>query len=94
MKKEIPGWVFGAGIAAAVAIGGFFLFRAMSGPPEDPTPKLNVGTEVPDYMKGKVSPEMEKMMKEQAERYGSGTTVDPNQGGPPTAPPNAGPSGG
>lgn len=83
MKKEIPTWVFGATIAVAVVIGGFFLARALMGPGDLPAPKIKVKQEIPEHLKGNLSPEMEAQIREQTRKYGE---VDPNAPGPTPGP--------
>ncbi len=70
MKKEVPVWVVVSSIVLVVLVGGFFIFRAMAGPPDLPAPKINVKPEIPEHLKGKLSPEMEKQAIEQAKKYG------------------------
>ena len=70
MKKEVPVWVVVSSIVLVVLVGGFFIFRAMAGPPDLPAPKINVKPEIPERLKGKLSPEMEKQAIEQAKKYG------------------------
>lgn len=86
MKKEIPSWMFATVVVVVVGIGGLFLARAIMGPGELPAPKIKVKTEIPEHLKGKVSPETEAMIREQTRKYGE---IDPNAPSAPTGPPNA-----
>ncbi|MBX3095732.1 MAG: hypothetical protein KF812_02610 [Fimbriimonadaceae bacterium] len=89
MKKEIPKWAVVTAIVVAVAIGGFFLNRAISGPPELPAPKIKVQQEIPDHLKGRLDPETEAQIREQTQKYGE---IDPNAAPAPS--PSNGPPGG
>lgn len=87
MKKEIPSWAVISAIAVAAIIGVFFVVRAASGPPELPAPKIKVKQEIPEHLKGHMTPEMEKEIREQTQKYGE---IDPNapaNSGPPAGPP-------
>ena len=70
MKKEVPVWVVVSSIVLVVLVGGFFIFRAMAGPPDFHAPKINVKPEIHEHLTGKLSPEMEKQAIEQAKKYG------------------------
>ena len=87
MKKEIPSWAMISAVVVAVAVVAFFVYQASQGPGDLPAPKIVITEEVPEHLKGKMSPEMEKMMREQAKQYG---TMDPNAKSDPapTAPPS------
>lgn len=75
MKREIPTWVVVTSIAVIVAVGGFFFVRGTLGQGELPAPKIKVKQEIPDHLKGKLSPEAEARIREQTKKYGE---VDPN----------------
>lgn len=91
MKREIPKPVVYSTVVIVLALAGFFGYRALSGPPEFPAAKLKLGPEgaVPSYMKGKMTPEMEKMIEEQTKKYGA-VEGGGNGGNQPTAPPTPG----
>lgn len=91
MKKEIPTWAVVSSISVVLLIGVFFVYRAISGPAELPAPKIKVQQEVPEHLKGQLSPEMEAKIREQTQKYGE---VDPNAPAPPTAGPSNGPPNG
>lgn len=90
MKKEIPSWVFVSSVAVVVLVGGFFLVRAVQGPGELPAPKIKVSQEIPDHLKGKLSPELEAKIREQTSRFAEIDPNAPKASGGPTAPPSAG----
>ena len=87
MKKEIPSWAMISAVVVAVLVCGFFIYRASQGPGDLPAPKITIKEEVPSHLQGKLTPEMEKMMREQAKQYG---TMDPNAKSDPVpvAPPS------
>ncbi len=79
MKKEIPTWAVIASIAAVVLLGGLFVGLGALGPGELPAPKIKVKQEVPEHLKGKLSPEVEAQIREQTQKYGE---IDPNAPAP------------
>lgn len=83
MKQKVPTWVVVASVAVLVLIGGFFAFRIAAGPGDLPAPKIKVKQEIPDHLKGKVSPEVEAQIREQTQKYGE---VDPNAPSGPSGP--------
>ncbi len=88
MKKEVPAWVVISSIVVVVLIGGFFIMRAIAGPPDLPAPRINVKPELPERLKGKLSPEMEKQAIEQAKKYGGNGSDAAGAPTAPTAPPS------
>ncbi|MBN9501240.1 MAG: hypothetical protein BGO01_05445 [Armatimonadetes bacterium 55-13] len=92
MKREIPKPLVYSVVVVVVGLVCFFGFRMLSGPPEFPAAKLKLGPDgaVPSYMKGKLSPEMEKMVEEQTKKYGATEGGTGNPGNQPTAPPAPG----
>ena len=62
-------------LAVGVLIGGFFVWRGAAGPAELPAPKIKVKQEIPDHLKGKLSPEVEAQIRHQTQKYGE---LDPN----------------
>lgn len=83
MKEKLPNWVVISAISVLVVIGAFFGIRAAQGPGDLPAPKIKVKQEVPDHLKGKLSPEVEAQIREQTRKYGE---VDPNAPGGPSGP--------
>ncbi len=81
MKKEIPIWAVVSSIGVVVIIAGYFIFKAVSGPPDLPAPKIKVKEEIPEYLKGRLSSEMERTIREQTKKYGE---IDPNAPSGPT----------
>lgn len=75
MKKEIPTWAVVVSVTVVVLIGGFFVFRGAMGPSDLPAPKIKVKQEIPDHLKGRLTPEVEAQIREQTRKYGE---VDPN----------------
>ncbi|HRF59004.1 MAG TPA: hypothetical protein PLH94_03705 [Fimbriimonadaceae bacterium] len=75
MKKEIPTWAVIASIAAVALIGGFVVIFGAMGPRELPAPKIKVKQEIPDHLKGRLSPEVEAQIREQTKKYGE---IDPS----------------
>lgn len=85
MKEKLPNWVVATAITLVLGVGGFFIFRAMSGPGDLPAPKIKVRQEVPEHLQGKLTPEMEAQIREQTKKYGE---VDPNAPAPEPRKPN------
>lgn len=76
MKKELPQPLVIGSIALVVIAAVLLLWRGIQGPPELPRAPINVGSDpVPAYMKDQMTPEMQKMIEEQTQKYGT-----PNSG--------------
>lgn len=77
MKKEIPQPLVIGSIALALLATVFLLWRGIQGPPELPRAPIKVGKEaVPDYMKDKMSPQMQRMVEEQSKKFGTPADAD------------------
>jgi len=86
MKKEIPQPLVIGSIALVVLVAGFLLWKAIQGPGELPRAPITIGSEpIPSYMKDQMTPEMQKMIEEQTQKYGAqqgGATSESSQPAP------------